>query len=145
MSLRAFFARIGRLYSPVRIDVLFEPRPYRLGETIEIAINVVTRDQLNIGRGRADLVGRGIGVAAGDDADATPTLQSPYVHSSMVFSGRTTIRAGGEQIFGADLRLGHSIPRGLDAARVRWKVVIAFELLDGRTFSSEQGVRIRLA
>lgn len=137
---------IAGLWSPVRISVLFNDRPYRPGETIEAAIQVVSRDRLEISHARAELVCQRRRPRSGElwlrSHETGQSSGSSYVHSAARFCERKTIRAGGEETFSADLPIEETLPAGGEDADLRWKLVITFETLDRRAFSSEQRIRI---
>ena len=47
---------LNKLFQPVRIHALFESRVYYLGDTIEMAVQIVTRDRLDFVKAKAELL-----------------------------------------------------------------------------------------
>ncbi len=122
-------AFLTKLFEPVRIHALFESRPYRLDETIDMAVQVVTRDRLEILRARAELLWTPKGRGA---AEVRAQMgKGPFVHSSTIFSQRQTIRPGAEENFSVALHTELDPPGGglSDAALrdVKWKVRVTVE------------------
>ncbi len=132
-------AFLGKLFDPVRIHVLFATRVYDLGDTIEMAVQIVTRYRLEVTQAKAELLwtpkGRG---AANMRADMG---KGPFVHSSMLFAERQVIRPGGEENFSVDLRTDSHPPAG-GRTDANWKTRVTVETATGKTYSLENKINI---
>jgi len=141
MNLRS---RFEKLAAPVRIHVLFRERKYRLGETVEMAVEIVTRDRLRIREARATLVCEPQGQPTRDlrfaPEDGPWTGQS-YAHSQLAFSEDETLRAGGAQSYSVDLQIENKPPAG-GFEDARWRVVLVVETVDHRTYYVQRGIRL---
>lgn len=141
MNLRS---RFEKLAAPVRIHVLFQERKYRLGETVEMAVEIVTRDRLRIREARAMLVCEPQGQPTRDLRFAPedgPWTGQGYAHSELVFSEGETIRAGGAQSYGVDLPIEDKPPAG-GFEDARWKVVLSVKTVDRRMYYVQRGIRL---
>jgi hypothetical protein len=135
----SFFRSLNRLFDPVRVHFLFESREYFLGETIEIAVQVITRDRLGIREMKAEL--RWSPVGANKREFISLNGPGPYVHSVSSFGDGRTLRAGSEESFSADLVTSSSTP-GDGTLRTKWKVAVSVQSTDGRTYEKESSVKI---
>ena len=132
-------AFLPRLFEPVRIHVLFATRTYHLGDTIEMAVQIVTRDRLDVTRAKAELLWTPKGRGA---ADVRSEMGSgPFVHSAILFSQRLVIRPGGEENISVDLRTGTHPPAG-GLTEARWKTRVTVESSIRKTYSLENKIII---
>jgi len=130
---------LSKLFQPVRIHALFETRVYYLGDTIEMAVQVVTRDRLEIIRAKAELLWTPKGHGA---AEVRARMgKGPFVHSSTLFSRRKVIRAGGEEVFSVDLRTENLAPAS-GLADAGWKTRVTVESATRNTYSVENKINI---
>ncbi len=132
-------AFLDRLFQPVRIHVLFATRVYHLGDTIEMAVQIVTRDRLDITRAKAELLWTPKGQGAADVRSQMG--RGPFVHSSMLFIRRQVIRPGGEENFSVDLRTDIHPPAG-GLTDANWKTRVTVESAIRKTYSLESGIKI---
>ncbi len=118
---------LTKLFDPVRIHVLFASREYVSKDTVEMAVQVVTRDRFQILSATAELV-RNAG------------SKSEYVQSTKAFGGSRILRAGSEDSFSVDLPVGNLSP--FDETVGRWKMRIRIVSADRREYSCENRIRI---
>lgn len=140
----SILSKFSSLFSSVRIEVLFANRPFRPGETIEMAIQLVTRDRLDVQRGRAELICEPRGQPKRDLRHARadgPWSGVGYAHSQIDFAGRRLVPPGGQETFSADLPIDDKPPAG-GFADARWRLVVSFELTNRERHSSEHRVRV---
>ncbi|MCH7734175.1 MAG: hypothetical protein IH961_03050 [Chloroflexi bacterium] len=130
---------LNKLFQPVRIHALFETRVYFLGDTIEMVVQVVTRDRLEIIRAKAELLWTPKGQGA---AEVRAKMgNGPFVHSSMLFSQRHVIRAGGEEVFSVDLRT-ENLPPASGLTDAGWKTRVTVESSTRKIYSLESKIKI---
>ena len=118
---------ITKLFQPVRIHVLFASREYVSNDVIKMAIQIVTRDRLEIRSATAELVGN-----AGS--------KSELIQSTKSFGERRVHRAGSDDSFSVDLLVGDL--SSLDGTVSRWKTRIRIVGADRREYSCEDGIKI---
>ena len=137
-------AFLTKLFQPVRIHALFESRPYRLGETVDMAVQVVTRDRLEILRARAELLWTPKGRGA---AEVRAQMgKGPFVHSSTTFSQRQMIRPGAEENFSVALRTELDPPGAglIDTALsdASWKVRVTVETAMRKDYTLDNKIHV---
>ncbi len=132
-------AFLGKLFQPVRIHVLFATRVYHLGDTIEMVVQIVTRDRLDVTRAKAELLWTPKGQGAAEVRSQMG--KGPFVHSSTLFSQRHPIRSGGAENFSVDLHTDNHPPAGgrTDAS---WKTRVTVETAIRTTYSLESKINI---
>ncbi len=109
-----------------------------------MAIQLVTRDRLDVGRGVAELICEPKGQPKRDLRHARvdgPWSGRGYAHSQIEFAGRRLIPPGGEETFSVDLLINNEPPAG-GFADARWHLVVRFELTNGERYASEHRVRV---
>ncbi len=130
---------LNKLFQPVRIHALFETRVYYLGDTIEMAVQVVTRDRLEIMLAKAELLWTPKGQGA---AEVRAKIgKGPFVHSATLFSRRRVIRPGGEEIFSVDLRT-ENLPPADGLTDAAWKTRVTVESAIRKTYSLDSKINI---
>ncbi len=120
---------ITKLFQPVRIHVLFASRPYVSNDVIEMAIQIVTRDRLEILTATAELVGN-VG------------SKSELIQSAKSFGEKRVHRAGSDDGFSVDLPVGDL--SSVDETVSRWKTRIKIVGVDRREYSCESKIKIDL-
>ena len=118
---------ITKLFQPVRIHVLFASRDYVANDVIEMAIQIVTRDRLEILMATAELVGN-------------TGSKSELIQSTKSFGERRVHRAGSDDSFSVDLPVGDL--SSLDETVRRWKTRIKLVAIDRREYSCENKIKI---
>lgn len=136
---------ISRISSPVRLSVLFNDREHRAGETIEVAIQLITGVRLDVTGAFVELLCTpGRGVKAPDNFLGNVRRSSESIHSKTVFSERRLIQAGAEEIFGAELTVNDNPPPPWVGPDPRWRLRVRFDLYDGTDISRVYNIRIKL-
>lgn len=123
----------------MRIHVLYATREYRLGDTIEMAVQIVTRDRLEVTRAKAELIWTPKGRGAADIRSRMG--KGPFVHSSMLFSQRKTLRPGSAENFSVNLRIETDPPAG-GLTDARWKTRLTVETSTRKTYSLVSRIKI---
>jgi hypothetical protein len=118
---------ITKLFQPVRIHVLFASREYVSNDVIRMAIQIVTRDRLEILSATAELVGN-----AGS--------KSELIQSTKSFGERRVHRAGSDDSFSVDLLVGDL--SSVEGTVSRWKTRIRIVSADRREYSCENSIKI---
>ncbi len=132
-------AFLGKLFEPVRIYALFAARVYDLGDTIEMAVQIVTRYRLEVAQAKAELLWTPKGRGA---AEIRAELgKGPFVHSSTIFSQRHVMRPGAEENFGVDLQT-ETHPPASGLTDVAWKTRVTVETSTLKTYSLENKINI---
>ncbi|MCH7740093.1 MAG: hypothetical protein IIC93_08110 [Chloroflexi bacterium] len=132
-------AFLDKLFQPVRIHVLFATRVYQLGETIEMAVQIVTRDRLEVTGAKAELLWTPNGRGAANIRSQMG--EGPFVHSSTLFVQRQTLRPGSEESFSVNLRIGTDPPAG-GLTDANWKTRVTVETATRKTYSLEGKIKI---
>ena len=133
---------VTRRVRPLEVKLAFEDRPYNLGDTVDLTIDLLPNSDVDVREGRVDLVceerhtrrERGVYMGVGGAAsvqggrpiqttDYIPmssrvsvTVES-YVHSSEVFLGKTRLQSGRSQTCRTGLRILPVPPQHLEDAR----------------------------
>jgi hypothetical protein len=118
---------ITKLFDPVRIHVLFASRDYVSNDIVEMAIQVVTRDRLEILSATVELVGR-------------PGSKSEHIQSTKPFGAKRVLRAGSEETFSVDLPVGELSSSGETVKR--WKARVRIVGVDRREYSCENKIKL---
>ncbi len=132
-------AFLEKLFQPVRIHVLFATRVYHLGDTIEMVVQIVTRDRLHVARAKAELLWTPKGRGAAEVRSQMG--KGPFVHSSTLFGQRQVIRPGGEEVFSVNLRIETDLPAG-GTTDAGWKTRVTVESSIRKTYSLESKIKI---
>ncbi len=151
---------LSRLF-PVGVKIAFEDRPYRLGETVNISVELESRRDQEVREGRIDLVCQErwtevhtvrvqvnrprIGSAVGAPE---PTITVPkrvteshreaYVHSSVVFLKDGRLQSGRVFRHNATLLILPEPPPHGDEARLSWRLVATVDLAGARDIKARR-------
>jgi hypothetical protein len=155
---------LGRLF-PLGVKITFEDRPYRLGETINISVELQPRRDQEIREGRVDLVCEErwtevhtvrvnvnrprVGSAS---AAPVPTITVPkrvteshretYVHSSVVFLKDGRVQAARTSRYDATLLILPKPPPHADQAALSWRLVTTVDLAGARDIKARRLVKV---
>ncbi len=155
---------LGRLF-PLGVKITFEDRPYRLGETINISVELEPRRDQEIREARVDLVCEErwtevhtvrvnvnrprVGSASGAPE---PTITVPkrvteshretYVHSSVVFLKDGRVQAARTSRHDATLLILPKPPPHADQAALSWRLVTTVDLAGARDIKARRLVKV---
>ena len=155
---------LNRLF-PLGVKITFEDRPYRLGETINISVELEPRRDQEVREGRVDLVCEEswaevhtvrvnvnrprVGSASGAPE---PTITVPkrvteshretYVHSSAVFLKDGRLQSGRASRHNATLLILPKPPPHADKAALSWRLVTTVDLTGARDIKARRLVKV---
>ncbi|MBI2871605.1 MAG: hypothetical protein HYY00_00250 [Chloroflexi bacterium] len=154
---------------PLRVELLLQGHPYRLGETINLAVELHARGPVHIREGRVDLVCQGRWVEVYTlmvpvyprlmpqirgmteslrkervPKQVTEDVKASYVHSSVVFGADDRLAAGDIARYTVSLETRPARPRHVPAARLRWLLIAWVDVAGARNVSSRRLVTVAL-
>ena len=160
---------------PLELGLDFDDRPYRLGETVALRVEIVPKGRTTIREAGVELLcdqkfaetytvsGPGLYSNTGE-VGLRPDISSQvgservesYVHSRSVLLSDVTLEPDERRAFDVRLPIDTAKPRRFDDARalegdaVRswsfgWRLVVSVDVAGGRDASLEREVKIRLA
>ena len=155
---------LSRLF-PVGVKITFEDRPYKLGETLNISVELEPRRDQEIREGRIDLVCEErwtevhtvrvnvnrprVGSTSGAPE---PTITMPkrvteshretYVHSSVVFLKDGRVQSGRVSRHNATLLILPKPPPHADKAALSWRLVTTVDLSGARDIKARRLVKV---
>ena len=156
---------------PLDLNLVFENRPYKLGETIDVMVELNARSDYEVREGRVDLVCEehytesytvmvhdSRAVAAQYRLPRGASLPPPpmipkqvtkehreiYIHSSSVFLQDTRLRPGATSRYNVRLEIQPEPPPHADKATLKWKLVTAVDVPLARDITKKQAVKVIL-
>ena len=149
---------------PLDVKLIFEDRPYKLGETIDLTAELDARSDVEVREGRVDLVceerwkeiytvmvpvarplssERGaVYVPPKVPKQVTKEFRETYVHSSVVFLQDTRLDSTTRGSYRASLEIEPEIPPHAAEATVRWKLVAAIDVTRARDIKTRRAVQV---
>ena len=155
---------------PVDISVIFDDRPYKLGEAIDLTVELIPRSDVKVREGRIDLEceasytetftvtmpdRRGMRGSAGipvptamDRRQVTEKHTDTFVHSSVVFLEDEAVRAGTTRRFRTTLQIDSQPPRGSRGTAHRgrsdftWSLVARVDVIRARDIAERYAVQV---
>ena len=150
---------VTRLF-PLSVKVSFEDRPYKLGETINLTMELSPKRDIEVREGRVDLVCeevwrevftvmmpvRGHSPYAREHAPSVPqqrtkTSREALVHSSVVFLKDTRLAAGRTAIYNARLEIEPEPPHAREG-KVSWRLVTTADIAGARDIKARRLVKV---
>ena len=153
--------------NPVDINVEFPQRDYTLGGTIDLVVTIKGRSDIQVTQGRVELTCRErfhevhtVMVPVSRPvppprlgAARLPTFRVPKrvaeefkstsVHSSVVFLQGAHLARGSTEVFSVSLDVGSQLPPYADKNSImRWRLVTAIDMDDGRTIAKEKRIAV---
>ena len=160
---------VSRLF-PLGVKLNFEDRPYKLGETINLTIQLDPRGDTEVREGRVDLVceerwrevftvmvrprgswgGRSTAGATGIllprvPRQVTQTHREAYVHSSVVFLAEAQLQSGTTGRYNARLEIQPEPPPHAEQGAVSWRLVATVDVAHARDIKARRSVKVALA
>ena len=155
---------LNRLF-PLGVKITFEDRPYGLGETVNISVELEPRRAQEVREGRIDLVCEErwtevhtvrvqvnrprVGSAIGG---IEPTIWVPkrvteshretYVHSSVVFLKDGRLQSGRVSRHNATLLILPNPPPNADKAALSWRLVTTVDVAGARDIKARRLVKV---
>ena len=159
---------LSRLY-PLDMNLTFDDRPYSLGETIRVLVELAPRRDVVVREARVDLV-------CEEDFVMSYTIMSPgrpslsshrtpgevyvsppllrqrvkkeereaYVHSSVPLLGETTLQRDTAVQYEVDLFINTQSPPRVSVARIEWKLEGFVDVVMARDTRARYGVQVEL-
>ena len=155
---------LTRLF-PLGVKITFEDRPYKLGETVNVSVELEPRREQEVREGRIDLVCEEhwtdvhtvrvpvnrprVGTTIGA---LEPTITVPkrvteshretYVHSSVVFLKDGRLQPGRASRHNATLLILPNPPPHADQAAVSWRLVTTVDVAGARDIKARRLVKV---
>ncbi|HAL48896.1 MAG TPA: hypothetical protein DCP37_14185 [Dehalococcoidia bacterium] len=153
---------------PLEVNMVFEDRSYKLGDVIDIDLELSARRDVVIREGRVDLTCQedyeqtvtipvtrsGSGPGPGSPAitvtgnkQATSNHNESYPHSSDVFLSETRLRSGATSSHNVKLEIGPDLPRHISdptcsVRQVSWSLVATFDVAQTRDVAESQPIKV---
>ena len=155
---------VTRLF-PLGVKVSFEDRSYKLGETINLAVELSPKRDMEVREGRVDLVceerwtdrstvmvpqpirgSRGGVVVAGPmvPKQVTEHHRESYVHTSVVFAKDAQLRSGATTRYSPGMDIGTERPAHAEKATVIWRLRTTVDLAGARDITARRSVKVAL-
>ena len=161
---------IGRLFAPLKVDLIFDDRVYRLGETIDIRVGLTARNNLEVREGAVDLVfeerfteseivmvpspgssrsqmrrwlflrGPASAPSLPIPKQVTETRKVRTVHSSVSFMESQRMKWG--TVLRCDTRLKTDTEPPATTGTIGWKLVATLDLRGSPDVTGERTIRI---
>ena len=155
---------------PLDVKLLFDDRPYSLGEKIDVMVELSARGDVEVREARVDLMWEeryveSYTVMASDLANiktqaragggvyippplipkrVNKDVRETYVHSSVVFLTDTWLRAGATDRYNARVEIEPESPTHASIATIRWSLVMVVDVARARDIKKRQKVRVTL-
>ena len=146
---------------PLEVNLVFDDRLYKLGETIDLVVELTARGDVEVREGRVDLVcdaryterytvmaaeripgpDRAPGTRFSVPRQITKEHKETYVHSSVVFTTDARLASGTRQ-YRAQLEIGPESPAEGHQPTVKWTLVAAIDVTRARDVKSRQRVKV---
>ena len=158
---------LDKLY-PLGVRLAFEDRPYRLGDTIRVTVELTARREVEVREARVDLVceedyvmsytvmspGRpssGQGRAPGEvfiNPPMTPNRvkkeqRESYVHSSVVILSNASVAQGAMQ-YTASLEIDAERPPHVSVAKVSWRLEGVADVVMARDVRARYDINVEV-
>ena len=153
---------------PLGVKVSFEDRIYKLGETINLTVELNPRRDIEVREGRVDLVceesyqetftvtrprHRAVHAPRGggpilplsstmETQEVTERRRESYVHSSVVFLKNTQLASGTKRGFNARLEIEPEPPPHAREGKVRWRFVTTVDVAGARDIKARRLVKV---
>ncbi len=152
---------LSRLF-PVGVKVSFEDRVYKLGETINLTVELSPRRDIEVREGRVDLIRKEVwrevftvmmpvkrgyapvmsGQPPSVSQQKTKTSREAYVHSSFVFLEVTQLASGTTVIYNANLEIKPEPPPHGGEGKVSWRLVTTADIAGARDIKARRLVKV---
>ena len=153
---------------PLDLKLIFEDRPYRLGETINLRVELKVRGDVLVREGRVDLVCEGrwtetytvmvpvsgpIGRAErGEIGQLAPRIpkhitkerRETNAHSAIVFIKDKRLYSGAQDRYNARLKIRPEPPSHASEATLKWTLVAAVDVARARDIKTRRPIKVVL-
>lgn len=157
---------------PLVVNFFFENRTYKLGETIDIALQLKANGDIDVREGRVDLMceerykqtftvsvtksssggmrGGGPPIISKENRQVTHSRKESYPHSTAVFLSEARLSSGTTSKHRVKLVIGSEYPQHMSdptatEAEVSWALVAAFDVAKARDITKRHRVELTLA
>ena len=153
---------------PLDVKLVFEDRPYMLGEAINLRLELTARGDVEVREGRVELVREerwtevftilvpvhrpmpGIRGASPNSIPMVPKRvtnrsRGTYVHSSAVFLRDTRLTSGTMRSYSASLEIRPEISLNALEATERWRLVTALDVARARDITRKYAIKVTRA
>ncbi len=152
---------LSRLF-PLGVKVSFEDRVYKLGETINLTVELSPRRDIDVREGRVDLIREEVwrevftvmkpvkrgyapvmsGHAPSVSQQRTKTSREALVQSSVVFVEDTPLASGTTHSYSATLEIEPEPPPHAGEGKVRWRLVTTTDVAGARDIKARRLVKV---
>ncbi len=155
---------------PLNLNVTFEDRPYKLGETVNLVVELDARGDAEVREGRVDLVCEerytevyvrqfpaSHGLAARGSMGQSSSVRIPgyskqvterhrdtYVHSSVTFLKDTRLQSGTPVVLNVKLEVGPEAPPHATKGTVKWELVTSVDVAKARDVTKKHAIKVAL-
>ena len=157
----------GFLRSPLKIGIDFSDREYRLGETIDVAIELEPRRDVEVTEGRVDLVceeryvetftrtvpvrssaglisKKGVATRRTYSKQEVKEYRNTYVHSSKMFVKTARFSKSATGTYRARLEIKPEKPKHSGTGTATWTLVTTLDIPDDREVTEERKVIVTI-
>ena len=160
---------ISRL-RPLDVKLLFDDRPYKLGETISVMLELSARGEIEVREARVDLVCEehytesytvnvpigqradtgapaglaGVYIPASVSKEVHKDIKESYVHSSVVFLTDSLLYSGAIDRYDISLGIEPEPPPHVSTAIVKWRLELVVDVARARDVKTKHKVNVEL-
>jgi hypothetical protein len=160
---------ISRL-RPLDVKLLFDDRPYKLGETMSVTLELSARREIEVREARVDLVCEehytesytvnvpigqradtgapagmsGVYIPASVSKEVHKDIKESYVHSSVVFLTDSWLRSGAVDRHSIRLEIEQEPPLHVSTAIVKWRLELVVDVARARDIKTRHKVNVAL-
>ena len=160
---------ISRL-RPLDVKILFDDRPYELGETITVMLELSARGEIEVREARVDLVCEehytesytvnvpigqradmgapaglaGVYIPASVSKEVHKDVKESYVHSSVVFLTDSLLSSGSTDRYDVRLEIDQEPPPHASSAIVKWRLELVVDVARARDVKTRHKVNVAL-
>ena len=153
---------------PLDVKLVFEDHPYKLGETIDLRVELDAKGAVEVREGRVDLVCEvrwgetftvmvptfsrpsrsavagvgGVYIPPKVPKQVTKEYRETYVHSSVVFIEDERLDSGGTSRYNAMLEIQPEPPGHVEKGTVKWSLVTAIDVAQARDIKTRCPVKV---
>ncbi len=153
---------------PVDMKLAYEDRPFKLGEKVDLVVELLPNRDVEVREGRVDLVCEerytevytvmvtprrsrpvispaGVILPPRIPKQVTKEHRETYIHSSVLFLTDTRLRSGMPNRYTVTLEIESEPPPHTAQGTVKWSLVAALDVAHARDIKARRAVKVELA